>query len=203
MNQYFFKMKKEEKENILDQHKSIYDGYVTKYGQQINNQPLYIQDLANDKNGITVSNKGNVSTYKNVGINENVLDTIGDGENDLKNGTVDLDSEMSFQMDDANFLHDILPSPNEDEHEIIISLGDLGNENSKFDIIDNQNDYTDESENGFNIQSIDNLEDEEYSTFDDLPYNEFFNSEDIEDVESLENSINESLDMFKRFKKYN
>jgi hypothetical protein len=196
-------MKKEEKENILDQHKSIYDGYVTKYGQQINNQPLYIQDLANDKNGITVSNKGNVSTYKNVGINENVLDTIGDGENDLKNGTVDLDSEMSFQMDDANFLHDILPSPNEDEHEIIISLGDLGNENSKFDIIDNQNDYTDESENGFNIQSIDNLEDEEYSTFDDLPYNEFFNSEDIEDVESLENSINESLDMFKRFKKYN
>jgi len=203
MNQYFFKMKKEEKENILDQHKSIYDGYVTKYGQQINNQPLYIQDLANDKNGITVSNKGNVSTYKNVGINENVLDTIGDGENDLKNGTVDLDSEMSFQMDDANFLHDILPSPNEDEHEIIISLGDLGNENGKFDIIDNQNDYTDESENGFNIQSIDNLEDEEYSTFDDLPYNEFFNSEDIEDVESLENSINESLDMFKRFKKYN
>jgi len=194
MNQYFFKMKKEEKENILDQHKSIYDGYVTKYGQQINNQPLYIQDLANDKNGITVSNKGNVSTYKNVGINENVLDTIGDGENDLKNGTVDLDSEMSFQMDDANFLHDILPSPNEDEHEIIISLGDLGNENSKFDIIDNQNDYTDESENGFNIQSIDNLEDEEYSTFD---------SEYIEDVESLENSINESLDMFKRFKKYN
>ena len=203
MNQYFFKMKKEEKENILDQHKSIYDGYVTKYGQQINNQPLYIQDLANDKNGITVSNKGNVSTYKNVGINENVLDTIGDGENDLKNGTVDLDSEMSFQMDDANFLHDILPSPNEDEHEIIISLGDLGNENGKFDIIDNQNDYTDESENGFNIPSIDNLEDEEYSTFDDLPYNEFFNSEDIEDVESLENSINESLDMFKRFKKYN
>lgn len=203
MNQYFFKMKKEEKENILDQHKSIYDGYVTKYGQQINNQPLYIQDLANDKNGITVSNKGNVSTYKNVGINENVLDTIGDGENDLKNGTVDLDSEMSFQMDDANFLHDIFPSPNEDEHEIIISLGDLGNENTKFDIIDTQDDYTDESENSFNIQSIDDLEDEEYTTFDDLPYNEFFNSEDIEDVESLENSINESLDMFKRFKKYN
>ena len=203
MNQYFFKMKKEEKENILDQHKSIYDGYVTQYGQNVNNQPLYVQDFANDKNGITVSNKGNVSTYKNVGINENVLDTIGDGENDLKNGTVDLDSEMSFQMDNANFLHDILPSPNEDEHEIIISLGDLGNENGKFDIIDNQNDYTDESENGFNIQSIDNLEDEEYSTFDDLPYNEFFNSEDIEDVESLENSINESLDMFKRFKKYN
>ena len=203
MNQYFFKMKKEEKENILDQHKSIYDGYVTQYGQNVNNQPLYVQDFANDKNGITVSNKGNVSTYKNVGINENVLDTIGDGENDLKNGTVDLDSEMSFQMDNANFLHDILPSPNEDEHEIIISLGDLGNENTKFDIIDTQDDYTDESENGFNIQLTDDLEDEEYSTFDDLPYNEFFNSEDIEDVESLENSINESLDMFKRFKKYN
>lgn len=200
MNQYFFKMKKEEKENILDQHKSIYDGYVTQYGQNVNNQPLYVQDFANDKNGITVSNKGNVTNYKNVGINEAMLDQIGDGPFDLKNGTVDFDY-ISDNGDEVNFLHDILPSPNEDEEEIIVSLG-----NDESD-----EDYSPEDYGIFSSMSTndeetipnDNFDEEEFSSFDELPYNEFFDSENIDDIESLENSINESLDMFKRFKKYN
>ena len=50
MNAYFFKMTKEERSNILDQHKTIYDGYVTRYNQESNQYPLYVQDLANDKN---------------------------------------------------------------------------------------------------------------------------------------------------------
>ena len=69
MNSYFFKMTKEEKENILDKHKSVYDGYVTQYVKP-NQEPLMVQDFANDKNGITVNNKGNVTGYKNVAINE-------------------------------------------------------------------------------------------------------------------------------------
>lgn len=69
MNSYFFNISNEEKSNILDQHKKIYDGYVTEYGNT-NQQPLYVQDYANDKNGITVNNKGGVSEYKNVAINE-------------------------------------------------------------------------------------------------------------------------------------
>lgn len=69
MNSYFFKMTKEEKENILDKHKSVYDGYVTQYVKP-NQEPLMVQDFANDKNGITVNNKGNVTGYKNVSINE-------------------------------------------------------------------------------------------------------------------------------------
>jgi len=32
MNQYFFNVTKEERENILDKHKTVYDGYVTQYG---------------------------------------------------------------------------------------------------------------------------------------------------------------------------
>lgn len=93
MNQYFFKMSQNEKNNILDQHKTIYDGYVTQFGQQSNTQPLYVQDFANDKDGIVVSNKGNVKTYTNIGINEShlPLDMIGDGPDDLENGTVDFD----------------------------------------------------------------------------------------------------------------
>lgn len=73
MNAYFFNISKEEKENILDKHKHIYDGYVTNYGTN-NQQPLLVQDFANDKNGLTVSNKGEVKHYTNVGINEQTME---------------------------------------------------------------------------------------------------------------------------------
>jgi hypothetical protein len=70
MSAYFFNVSKEEKNNILDQHKKVYDGFVTTYGQQINQQPLYVQDYANDKGGIVVNNKGDVKNYSNMNINE-------------------------------------------------------------------------------------------------------------------------------------
>ena len=69
MNAYFFKMTKEERDNILDKHKSVYDGFVTQYVKP-NQDPLYVQDYANDKGGLTVSNKGNITQYKNMNINE-------------------------------------------------------------------------------------------------------------------------------------
>lgn len=69
MNAYFFKMTNEERKNILDQHKDLYDGYVTRYNQS-NEQPLYVQDFANDKAGITVNNRGEVGEYRNIKINE-------------------------------------------------------------------------------------------------------------------------------------
>jgi len=120
MNSYFFKMTKEEKENILDKHKSVYDGYVTQYVKS-NQEPLYTQDFANDKNGITVNNTGNVSHYKNMNINEDImsgakfepevnieseeemdeqLDMIGDGENDFKNGTFDDEEDFYSEVDE-------------------------------------------------------------------------------------------------------
>lgn len=64
MNSYFFKMTKEERENILDKHKTLYDGYATKQYPS-NMTPLYTQDLANDKDGITVNSKGEVGKYNN------------------------------------------------------------------------------------------------------------------------------------------
>ena len=77
MNAYFFKMTNEERTNILDQHKEIYDGYVTQYANT-NEQPLYVQDLANDKNGITVNNRGEVKSYTNVGINESMNSDVAE-----------------------------------------------------------------------------------------------------------------------------
>jgi len=69
MNAYFFNITNEERNNILDKHKEIYDGYVTQYAKP-NEQPLYTQDFANDKNGITVNNKGEVGEYRNMNIND-------------------------------------------------------------------------------------------------------------------------------------
>jgi len=60
----------EEKSDILEKHRTLYDGYKTMQPKVSNTQDLYTQDFANDKNGITVSNKGNVKKYTNIGINE-------------------------------------------------------------------------------------------------------------------------------------
>jgi hypothetical protein len=65
-------MSNDEKRNILDQHKTLYNGYKTMQPQVSNTQPLYTQDFANDKGGVTVNNKGEVKRYMNVGINEQV-----------------------------------------------------------------------------------------------------------------------------------
>jgi len=72
MSAYFFKVTPEDRTNILDQHKQVYDGFVTSYGQQINQQPLYVQDYANDKGGLVLNNKGEVKLYSNMNINESM-----------------------------------------------------------------------------------------------------------------------------------
>jgi hypothetical protein len=122
MNAYFFKMTNEERKNILDQHKDLYDGYVTRYNQS-NEQPLYVQDFANDKAGITVNNRGEVGEYRNMRINEDAqagagfmptvtfesdnveeqMDMIGDGEDDLEHGTFSHD-EFELDLDDLEDL---------------------------------------------------------------------------------------------------
>lgn len=186
MAQYFFKMSQAEKNNILDQHKTVYDGYVTEYAKESNMQPLYVQDLANDKQGITVSNKGVVKSYTNMGINESVdrRDRISDGPMDLENGTVDLDSKM---------MHDEYPSPNEDEFDFI-SLGlmdeDINDDKSEMEVdVDETYEY-----------DIDEMDD-----YTAQPMNEVDFEGEIDDevLPEFMDKLHESLDMFRRFKKYN
>jgi hypothetical protein len=182
MNAYFFNTTKEERDNILDQHKKVYDGYVTRYNQESNMTPLYVQDLANDKGGITVSNKGNVTQYKNIGINESPLDRIADGPKDLKNGTVDLDDAPNDRSEvDSIIMHDRYPSPVEEE--------------------DSFDEYEDEMEVNSNEYEYDIDELEDYSAEDISE--DLFTEIDEEKLPGFMSQINESLDMFKRFKKYN
>ena len=62
-----------ERENILTQHKELYNGYQTlNHAAMEKIQPLYTQDFANDKSGLTVNNRGEVMKYTNMGINESV-----------------------------------------------------------------------------------------------------------------------------------
>lgn len=148
MNQYFFNVTKEERENILDKHKKVYDGYVTEYAQG-NMYPLTVQDLANDKRGITVNNKGEVSEYKNVSINEMrfdgkstglfedeednylevgaPLDMIADREDDVTHGTVDFDDDIeNFNLGDIIPFEDEYEDESDDDEDfILLQLDDV------------------------------------------------------------------------------
>lgn len=151
MGNYFLNINKQEKQNILDKHKTVYDGFVTKYGQSINNQQLYVQDFANDKNGITVSNKGVVKPYTNVNINEiNMpIDNVG-----LKrNIGLDFNNNKDEYEDDTDWVNQLMSSGDE-----------LGEETNEFDL---------------------------YTEIDE------------DEQEPLKDNVYESLNMFKRFKKYN
>ena len=54
----------EEKAQILNTHRSFYDGYAT--GNVPNpQQPLTVEDLAQDKNGLQVMSNGEIGQYNN------------------------------------------------------------------------------------------------------------------------------------------
>lgn len=149
MNAYFFNLTREERQNILDKHKHVYDGYVTQYAKPTE-QPLYVQDFANDKNGITVNNRGEVGSYRNVGINEDIM------------SGAKFEPEVNSESEEF------------EEHMDMIGDGD---------------------------------DDLEHGTFNDLEDNDIdllmFDLDEEDDIDSsLKESINESLDMFRRFKKY-
>ena len=198
MAQYFFKMTNEERTNILDQHKTIYDGYVTEYAQGENKQPLYVQDFANDKGGITVNNKGEVKPYTNMGINESIdgrLDMIGDGDDDLRNGTVDF-SSIDNDEDGSYISLGITDDEDEDDHrDLSMYNSHYGDKNFDFDIeLDEVDDTI--------LDLKPEWSDEEEGIVNDI-YNDNFDEVDEEEKDGFLNKLNESLDMFRRFNKYN
>ena len=203
MNAYFFKMTNEERNNILDQHKEIYDGYVTQYAQS-NEQPLYTQDFANDKEGLTVNNKGNVSSYKHMNINEMKHDGKSTGlfsdEEEDYNEVVEYISPGSQFVPEESF---------EEVEEQLDMIGDAENDltNGTVDFDDDEfMDYDgDDASTWPGNNFYDEPEDDDFEmNLDDLmDLGDEENEIEEEEKEEILNKINESLDMFRRFKKYN
>ena len=206
MNAYFFKMTNEERDNILDQHKTIYDGYVTSYAQQPKEQPLYTQDFANDKQGLTVNNKGVVTAYKNMGINEMKHDGKSTGlfsEEEPKEGHISpgsqFEPEESFESEDKDDDYYVSLGEQLDmigDGEDDLEHGVFDDDDSDMVLVspeayDDEDDYSEDEDND---ELVFNLGDRIFSDEDDI---------DDEEVEGLFDDLRESLDMFKRFTKYN
>jgi hypothetical protein len=111
MNAFFVGVTPEEKENILNKHRHVYNGYRTLNPSPVaNEQPLYTQDFANDKEGLVVNNKGEVKAYTNMGINEakkrksyveveeEMCEQCGEMEEDLDMGDVASSVEPAYQF---------------------------------------------------------------------------------------------------------
>jgi hypothetical protein len=201
MKAYFLNIPNEERNNILDQHKSVYDGYVTNYAKP-SEQPLFVQDLANDKDGITVSNKGEVKKYTNLRINEEIdemkLDMIGDGPMDFEAGVMDeemTESGLRYGGEDVmpkyrlGSLKSLLRQAIKDEtpqkyiDELQSKIDKLENEisgNGSFEEVSEEN----EPEYKLRVDFFDELGDEEMN-------------------EGVKSQVNESLNWFKRISKYN
>jgi hypothetical protein len=174
MAAYFFNITEEERNNILDKHKHLYDGYVTNYGTN-KEQPLYVQDLANDKNGITVNNRGEVKKYTNMGINESMelpLDMIGDGDEDLEHGTMGNEDEDLCSHCNGRGYDEFTGDQCEwcgGSYDLYEDYEDEGDEEPKFEI---------------DVKFLDDVEDKDMN-------------------DEIKDSVNESLEWFRRVNKYN
>jgi hypothetical protein len=194
-------MTNEEKSNILDQHKTIYDGYVTSYAQPEKNQPLYVQDMANDKQGLTVSNKGVVTGYKNMNINEMRFDGKSTGLFSDEEPTEGYISPSSEYQPEESF-------ESEMDEEYYVSLGE------QLDMIGDGDDdlehgvfgHEDEEDMVLISPEIDFDDEDDFINDDELvftPDSAIFDDIDQDEVDGLFDNLKESLDMFKRFTKYN
>jgi len=158
-------MSDEDRQSILKQHQTVYDGYAT--GNVPSNMtPLTVYDPAGDKGGVTVDNKGNVKTYTNVGINEITA----------KPGNYDeIDPAYEFESD----------GPQQ-------SMTQMGMGKRPYDFVSK----------GPSDVYEDEVEEEMYEdmNFDDLLQDD---EELQQQRDQIEESVSMSLDMFKRFQKYN
>jgi hypothetical protein len=223
MKAYFLNIPNEERQNILNQHKHVYDGYTTNYANS-SEQPLFVQDFANDKGGITVNNKGEVKKYTNLNINEEIdemqLDMIGDSpdysdrRNISKSGDIMPEHRLGLQISllkraledgsDVDFIHNNITKILQDNPELSEPKG-----NSVFD-------------NLLKKYGLGESDVSDISAFDEEIYEDEIPTEDQDEKEPFEidvdfydelgdeqmnenvkSQISESLKWFKKFTKYN
>jgi len=130
----------------------------------------------------------------------------------LKNGTVDIDSYMDTEERNTQFMHDVYPSPNEEEFDYE-SFGNYAddmkqNEDQYEYDIDQLEDYSSEEINEtFDDDFEDSEQDDPFiemgEDFEEVDNEEIISNVDEDVLPEFYSQLQESLDMFKRFKKYN
>ena len=152
-------MSDEDRQSILKQHSTVYDGYAT--GNVSSNMtPLTVYDAAGDKEGVTVDNLGNVKTYRNHNVNEITA----------KPGNYDsIDQAYEFESD----------GPQQ-------SMTQMGMGKAPYDFV---------SKGPSDV----------YELYGDVEFDDLLDKEDElnSEEDQIEESVNKSLDMFRRFNKYN
>jgi hypothetical protein len=149
-------MSDQERQDILKKHQELYNGYAVG-NVPTNMTPLTVYDPAGDKEGITVTSKGDVKQYTNHNINEIAAKNLHYDE---------IDPAYEFDSD-GPALGMAVQNPGKKSYQFV-SKGPM--------------DVYEEDEEGF--VELDSIDTEE-------------------DIETVKESINKSLDMFKRFKKFN
>jgi len=96
----------EDKNNILQQHSTFYNGYATGNIPSVP-QPLRVDNGPKDTTGINVNNRGEVSTYKNHLVNESKEEEVMEYEADDMDlsdvaSAYDFESGGPEQFDDKN-----------------------------------------------------------------------------------------------------
>lgn len=194
MNAYFVGITQQEKNNILDQHKKIYDGYRLIQQNNTEPQPLYVQDFANDKEGFVVNNKGDVKKYTNMGINESqeefeTMEMEMEEDDCVECGMKETYEDMD--MSDAYaYRDDTIINPEADEID--------------FEDLDAASDFYDNLKSGKGQKPSDRLnepsDDEEEDNNWMFVEDEFTENEDLD--ESFNTQRNKILEMFQRTSRF-
>jgi hypothetical protein len=166
----------EERQQIKQQHSKVYDGYAI--GNVPSNMtPLTVYDAAQDKEGITVTANGEVKTYRNHNINEIAAKNLHYDEIDP---AYDFDSHGPEQN---------MARPNQ------------GTKPYEFDSKGPSDPYYG---GGYDEEGSSYVPDEDDThNFDPLlDMEEYLDPNQVE-IEVFNENVKKSLDMFKRFKKYN
>lgn len=191
MNAYFVGITQQEKNNILDQHKKIYDGYRIVQQTNTQPQPLYVQDFANDKEGFVVNNRGDVKKYTNMGINESqeefeTMEMEMEEDDCVECGMKETYEDMDMS-DGYAYRDDINPEADEIDFEDLTAASDF---------YDNLKSGKGQKPSDKLNDPTDDQEDNNWMFVED----EFTESEDLD--ESFHTQRNKILEMFQRTSRF-
>jgi hypothetical protein len=186
-----------EKSDILDQHKSVYNGYQTMQPQVSNTQPLTVYDFAGDKEGLVVNNKGEVKKYTNMGINEQTSKkSMCECGGDMYEGICEqCGGSGEMEEDDSDWDATLMDGLEEETGHLddIYKIRDLNLKHGDFDYVEGGGNDVDTFE-GMHKNLYKEDESDDYVNYDDNfedPDNEDDGFEDLNSAEMDEDETDE------------